>query len=360
VWKPFFDPKLDSRGQPLEVPLPKRTELAWLALIVKNKFPQFKTMLVDKRTSLTEDNLVLALLCDYFRSLNVTIVEMESGADLTAERSLAQILETAEEKEVRQAREQVRQWKVLITRLKHGSPPGRKRFGSHPERLEEAVVLKRLRALNRVLPVNQWKILKGVLETRRSLHKIAKIMNSEGYRTQTGRLWSARAVSRTLGWTWSRCSRQDAIAKHLLEDVSAAATNVGISCPVAITRKVWNIYIVPFDDDKNSGQTIENRLDRLLVAYQKSTAGRTPKDITWLFTPRRTGFDKKPTTLRCVVRGLGDTREPVVTIMFSFEKSPLSIGIIGPPSRPNTTLGGFSEGSQDHAGDRPPSSPSTP
>jgi len=178
--------------------------------------------------------------------------------------------------------------------------------------------------------VNQWKIRKGVLEAWRPLRTIADKMNREGYRTQKGKFWSAKTVSRTLGPSRSRCSRQEAIAKHWLKDVSTAAANAGISHPVAVTTKVWD-YITPFEEELKKGQTIKYRRDRVLEAFQETAMDHT-QDITWLFTPRLAGLDKKPVTLRCVVRGLGDTREPAITIMYPNEKWPLSIGIIGPAS----------------------------
>lgn len=320
LWTPFFDPL----GQPEELPFPKRAQLARLADAVENS-SQIKTVLVDKRTSLAEDNLVLALLCGYFRSRNVKVVETEAGVDLTADPFLAEALEAAGKDKDTQAREQMQQWEALIRSLKKRLPPGRKRFGADPKRPEENEALTRLRSLNKPFAESKWKIRDGVLETRRSYNEIVRIMNKKKYCTRTGAPWCYNTVLNILGASRRRISRQRAIEDGLLKDVSAEARDAEIPYQVAITRKAWGIYIA----DSNE-RTMEARLSEVLAALRDSMKDRRAKDIVWRFTVASIdGSGKKGTVFRCI-RAPGDTSEPVITVVMPDERQPLLIG--GPES----------------------------
>lgn len=209
--------------------------------------------------------------------------------------------------------------------------PGRKPFGKHPLRPEETATLARLRSLNRVVPESRWKIRNGVLETRRSFHEIARLMNKdkEKYPTRTGRPWSAKTVIKHLGPSRKRYSRHEAIKKGKLKDVSAAARDEGITSSVAITAKAWETLMVHSAMHSKQILSGDLRLTRLLYKLRRSIADHSPRDITWLFEPLLDRWGGKPATLRCVARGLSDTHTPVITVMLPQETRPLLFGLPG-------------------------------
>jgi hypothetical protein len=197
LWRVLYDPEVNRDFWPQLLPLWNRTELAKVALAVR--ILGIKTILVDKLQRLDDNRLVAAMLCDHFHALGATIIEADSGQQLTSKAFFDPILKAAAQHEYHQARRVVGSWKTSVgdleERLRTGKPTrrGRKRFGSRPE---EVAAVKRICELYRVLPKGERNHYRG--RKRRSFRQIAQIMNDEGWPTQTGKPWSGTVIRQIL------------------------------------------------------------------------------------------------------------------------------------------------------------------
>jgi hypothetical protein len=104
-----------------------------------------------------------------------------------------------------------------------------------------------------------------------------------------------------------------------LVDVSGTAKEAGFRFPVAMTRFVWDGYVVPSELDKTSWcQDVDGRLwdtiSMLLVAIRSGQRGARV-DFQVLY--RMNGF-MQHVKLKAVI-GPGDQGEPVITIMLPEE-----------------------------------------
>ncbi|MED0738793.1 DUF6573 family protein [Aneurinibacillus thermoaerophilus] len=106
-------------------------------------------------------------------------------------------------------------------------------------------------------------------------------------------------------------TRSDAIADGTLIDVSNMAKEAGFRFPVAITRTVWEGYIVPDKQAEANGESQEGRLwDTLFMLHVEIK--RSKSNGSQIFFSLYYG--KELITLKAVV-GPGDFMEPVITIM---------------------------------------------
>jgi len=110
-------------------------------------------------------------------------------------------------------------------------------------------------------------------------------------------------------------TRKQAIEDGLLVDVTQMAREAGFTVPVAITKTVWDEYIVPTDYDKEYWfQDLEGRLwDTLWMLRVPARRIMPPCNLLFkvYFVIRGR---KRLVTLKAVF-GWGDDGEPVITIM---------------------------------------------
>lgn len=116
----------------------------------------------------------------------------------------------------------------------------------------------------------------------------------------------------------SRYTRADAIADGELIDVSEMAKEAGFKFPVALTRAVYQGYVVPSPEDIANGQDKEGRLwDTLWMLYVaiKSSNNGSRVDYKVIY---RMNEKNKTATLKALVHP-GDQAEPVITILLPEE-----------------------------------------
>ncbi len=113
-------------------------------------------------------------------------------------------------------------------------------------------------------------------------------------------------------------TREQAIEDGVLVDVSTLAKEAGLRYPVAVTRNVWDGYIVPDERARKLGQSETGRLWDLLWMF--SIAARHASIDTILF---RLYFIMKERQRRLITMKAmiapGDNGEPVITIMLPEE-----------------------------------------
>jgi hypothetical protein len=190
LWRVFFEPGFEPGvGDLQKLPMHKREQLA--KLVIEARTRSIRLVLVDKRSRLHRVPVVLAVLCRYFKSLGIRIIETSTEMELTSDDTVLRALRLTNPTRVRRAKRLVRGFLALVA-----SRPGRKPFGSHND--EEQETLARMKALYRVLPKDQRRCYRDVMQQRRSFHEIARILNDEGRSTRTGKSWSASTVRRIL------------------------------------------------------------------------------------------------------------------------------------------------------------------
>ncbi len=109
-------------------------------------------------------------------------------------------------------------------------------------------------------------------------------------------------------------TREQAIEDGVLIDVTTMAKEAGLRYPVAITRHIWDTYVVPDERSRAYGQSEEGRLWDVLWMLRNSVR-KAENDIV-LF---KVYFVMKERQQRLVALkahcGPGDKGEPVITIM---------------------------------------------
>jgi len=113
-------------------------------------------------------------------------------------------------------------------------------------------------------------------------------------------------------------TRAQAIADGVLVDASKVAREAGIRFPVAITRELWNRYIVPGEEQREQGQSIDGRLWDTLFMFAMS-ARHCPGSLVYydvLFSMEDGLLE--PVKIKGHI-GPGDAGEPVITLMLPHE-----------------------------------------
>ena len=115
----------------------------------------------------------------------------------------------------------------------------------------------------------------------------------------------------------SSYSRAEAIEDGYLVDVSNVAKEAGIKFPVAVTRALWDGYIIPDPRAERLGQSETGRLwDTLwMLRCNLKRGGKTIQYQLYYIMKER---QKRLITLKTVC-GPGDDAEPVITIMLPEE-----------------------------------------
>jgi len=114
-------------------------------------------------------------------------------------------------------------------------------------------------------------------------------------------------------------TRKEAIEDGVLVDVSEMAKEAGIKYPVAVTRQLWEEYIVPDEAEEKLGQSIEGRLWDLLVMFTFN-AKRAEGEILYFGVGfYQSELDRVEAKKVKAVIGPGDQGEPVITIMLPHE-----------------------------------------
>jgi hypothetical protein len=185
----FFDPEGDHENPVRPLSLLQRSKLAKLFLALQSS--KVRTVLVDNRCRLDDDELVRVFLCKAFMEIGVKVLETGTGTDLTDEGALDAIAGAAIPRQLTTAKKLVASWKRMVTRLQKGSKVGKKPFGVSGV---EAEALARVRELAHVLPKSQWRRRGKTVQKRRSYRQIAAQLNHEGVPSRTGMPWSCSTV----------------------------------------------------------------------------------------------------------------------------------------------------------------------
>ena len=114
-------------------------------------------------------------------------------------------------------------------------------------------------------------------------------------------------------------TRKQAIEDGVLVDVSKMAREAGFRFPVAVTRELYDQYIVPSEYDKEKwAQSTDGRLwDVLMMLLFAIKGGRGGSTLYFDVIFRMHGRKRK-ITLKGVCHP-GDYGEPVITIMLPHE-----------------------------------------
>lgn len=116
-------------------------------------------------------------------------------------------------------------------------------------------------------------------------------------------------------------SRQFALETGELFDISQFADPHYFPAPIAVTREVWETYILPNDSVKGlRGQTTEDRIKAVLELYQKATDSSGPvQQVDFLCFFLMENREMKLVELNGLFHA-GDKGEPVFTIMLPHEE----------------------------------------
>jgi len=118
-------------------------------------------------------------------------------------------------------------------------------------------------------------------------------------------------------------TREQAIKDGVLVDVSETAREMGFTYPVAVTRTVWDGWIVPDEEARHrEGQSESGRLwDILRMLYvairRRGAKGSPPGELTFAVIFRNYRDHRRITETAHLWSkvGPGDNGEPVITIM---------------------------------------------
>ena len=113
-------------------------------------------------------------------------------------------------------------------------------------------------------------------------------------------------------------TRYQAIEDGVLVDVTNMAQEAGIRFPVAVTRSVWDLYIVPDDRSLPYGQTEEGRLWDLLWMFRNAARNSDGNIIYFKVYFIMKERQRKLVTLKSICSP-GDKGEPVITILLPNE-----------------------------------------
>jgi hypothetical protein len=113
----------------------------------------------------------------------------------------------------------------------------------------------------------------------------------------------------------SKYTRADAIDDGYLVDVTETAKEAGFLYPVAVTRTVWDGYVVPDERSRKYGQDEAGRLWDILwmlkYAIKKGSGSTTLLFDVHIILQKK---NKRLIKLKSICHP-GDTGEPVITIM---------------------------------------------
>ena len=111
-----------------------------------------------------------------------------------------------------------------------------------------------------------------------------------------------------------RYTREQAINDGVLVDVTETAKEAGFSVPVAVTRTVWDEYIKPSEEERESGQDEDGRLwDTLFMLFVEIRRASEKPELKY-----KVLYSGEEVELKAVISP-GDYGEPVVTIMLPHE-----------------------------------------
>lgn len=114
-------------------------------------------------------------------------------------------------------------------------------------------------------------------------------------------------------------TRKEALADGVLIDATPVAKEAGIKYPVALTEALWQGYIVPSKELKDSGQSTDGRLWDLLFLFsfyaRKVETQVFVYKCLFLMNPSRSPETK---SIKAHI-GPGDQGEPVITLMLPEE-----------------------------------------
>jgi len=113
-------------------------------------------------------------------------------------------------------------------------------------------------------------------------------------------------------------SREEAINDGVLLDATGMAKEAGIRFPVAVTRELWETYIVPDPRSVPLGQSESGRLWDVLFMFRTAAARSSESTMLFQLYFIMKERQKRLVTLKAVL-GPGDTPEPVITIMLPHE-----------------------------------------
>lgn len=110
-------------------------------------------------------------------------------------------------------------------------------------------------------------------------------------------------------------TRAQALEDCVLIDISALAAERGFRVPVAVTSELYHEYLVPSEEAKDLGQTLDGRIYDMLTIFFfeiRKDSHRNPMKIRVSFLMGEK--DVQSPILKCVIDG-GDDGKPVITIM---------------------------------------------
>ena len=116
----------------------------------------------------------------------------------------------------------------------------------------------------------------------------------------------------------SSYSRSKAIEEGMLVDVSTTAIEAGFNFPVALTRRVWDQYVMVPNGVECQDQ--KGRLWDILYMLNYAIRSRNKAESSLIFTLHVRNDNRKPKPVRLKsVCGPGDDSKPVITIMLPDE-----------------------------------------
>jgi hypothetical protein len=115
-------------------------------------------------------------------------------------------------------------------------------------------------------------------------------------------------------------TRADAIRDGLLVDVSEMAREAGFRIPVAVTRKLWEEYIVPDPRSVPYGQSVEGRLwDTLWMSHLAARCRPDTDQVHYKVIYIQKTAQRRVITLEMRVGAADPQGSPCITIMLQGE-----------------------------------------
>lgn len=116
----------------------------------------------------------------------------------------------------------------------------------------------------------------------------------------------------------SSYTREQAIDDGVLIDITELAKEAGFKIPVAVTNSLYEGYLKPTKAEEEFGQSLNGRIWDLLIVLYYSAKGNKDNNTLQLEVSILFENGRKDVGFKSII-GLGNTAEPVLTIMLPHE-----------------------------------------